>query len=94
MGTPRLGKIGKQRCWGIRFLTKNLVKISCKIKPRVKSDTKIMWIKIQLKREKILYIGISNGKQKSRNPIKTLDKEFPNIEQIIYQYIIENQQNL
>lgn len=53
-----------------------------------------MWIKIQLKREKILYIGISNGKQKSRNPIKTLDKEFPNIEQIIYQYIIENQQNL
>ena len=42
---------------------------------------------MQLKKKKSLYIGIIYGKQESRSPIKTLDNEFQNIEQTIYQYI-------
>ena len=60
---------------GIGFLINN-IKIAITTEQQENTNTEIMWIRIQLKRKKTLFIGLFYGKQESRNNNATLDEEF------------------
>ena len=61
---------------GIGFLINNKIKTAITKEQQENTNTEIMWIRIQLKRKKTLFIGLFYGKQESRNNNATLDEEF------------------
>ena len=75
---------------GVGYFIKNTIKSSCTVEPDNNTTTEILWIKLKLKRQENLFIGVLYGKQKSKNCIKELEEEYEVIEKSISNYTETN----
>ena len=75
---------------GVGYFIKNTIKSSCTVEPDNNTTTEILWIKLKLKRQENLFIGVLYGKQKSKNCMKELEEEYEVIEKSISNYTETN----
>ena len=75
---------------GVGYFIKNTIKSSCTVEPDNNTTTEILWIKLKLKRQENLFIGVLCGKQKSKNCMKELEEEYEVIEKSISNYTETN----
>ena len=94
MGIHGLGEKRASEEGGIGFLLNNNNKTAVTIEKKENANTEIMWVGKHLKRKGSLFIGLSYGKQESRNNNITLDEEFNIIERQLYQYTTNNQNHI
>ena len=74
----------------VGYFIKNTIKSSCTVEPDNNTTTEILWIKLKLKRQENLFIGVLYGKQKSKNCMKELEEEYEVIEKSISNYTETN----
>ena len=60
------------------------------MEPDNKITTEVLWIKLKLKRQENLFIGVLYGKQEDKHCIKELEEEYEVIEKSIYNYTKTN----
>ena len=68
----------------------NTIENSCTVEPDNNTTTEILWIKLKLKRQENLLIGVLYGKQECKHCIKELEEEYEVIKKTISNYTETN----
>ena len=79
-GYSWVGKNRQHKGGGIGYFIKNTIKNYCTVEPDNDTTTEILRIKLKLKRQENLFIGVLYGKQESKHCMKELEEEYEVIE--------------
>ena len=86
-GYTWVGKHRQHKEWvGVRYFIKNSIKNSCTVEPDNNTTTEILWIKLKLKGQENLFIGVLYEKQDSKHCVKELEQGYEVIERSVYSY--------
>ena len=72
------------------YFIKNSIKNSSSVEPDNNTTTEILWIKLKLKGQENLFIGVLYGKQESKHCRKELEEGYEVIEISVYSYTKTN----
>ena len=75
---------------GVGYFIKNSIKNSCTVESDNNTTTEILWIKLKLKGQENLFIGVLYGKQESKHCRKELEEGYEVIERSVYSYTKTN----